>query len=422
MSETFPPSTHLRWNLRCLYWDVFWYGVLAGSGVAFLAVYAARLGASSLQIGLLSAGPAVVNLIFTLPAGRWLEGHHLVRASFLSSVWQRLGYLVIVTLPWFLHEQPRVWGLVWITLAMSVPMTLLSISFNAMFAEVVPADWRARVVGWRNALVAVSVTLTTLLSGFILDQVASPYNYQIVFLIGGIGGLMSSYYLGRIRLEDAPAPVRQARLPLRRWCERLSSLWAQIARPRAQSKSLLRLDLLRGPFGLFMLSYLAFYTCQYLGLPIFPLFNVNELGLTDGMISVGGALFHGTMMLASLWLNRVTLRLGNRKMLIASATLFGLYPLILGLAQDAWLYYVASVVGGVVFAFLNGAMINRLMERVPADDRPAHMTLHNLALNLGILAGSLLGPVFGDWLGLRNALFISGALRALVGLLFFFAG
>jgi predicted MFS family arabinose efflux permease len=57
------------------------------------------------------------------------------------------------------------------------------------------------------------------------------------------------------------------------------------------------------------------------------------------------------------------------------------------------------------------------MERVPADNRPAHMALHNLALNLGILGGSLLGPLLGDWLGLRPALALSGLLRALAGFL-----
>lgn len=56
----------LVWNLRQLYWDVLWFGVLAGSTIAFVAVYATRLGASSFQIGLLSAGPALVNLFFYL--------------------------------------------------------------------------------------------------------------------------------------------------------------------------------------------------------------------------------------------------------------------------------------------------------------------------------------------------------------------
>jgi predicted MFS family arabinose efflux permease len=57
------------------------------------------------------------------------------------------------------------------------------------------------------------------------------------------------------------------------------------------------------------------------------------------------------------------------------------------------------------------------MERVPEQDRPAHMMLHNLALNLGVLLGSLIGPILGDTFGLRDALFISAALRLIAGFL-----
>jgi predicted MFS family arabinose efflux permease len=57
------------------------------------------------------------------------------------------------------------------------------------------------------------------------------------------------------------------------------------------------------------------------------------------------------------------------------------------------------------------------MERVPEDDRPAHMALHNLALNLGMLVGSAIGPVLGDALGYREALLLGAALRLLGGIL-----
>jgi len=62
---------------------------------------------------------------------------------------------------------------------------------------------------------------------------------------------------------------------------------------------------------------------------------------------------------------------------------------------------------------LSGALINRLMERVPVNDRPAHMAIHNLALNLGILAGSLLGPVAADLIGLQSSLIGAAGLRLL---------
>ena len=49
---------------------------------------------------------------------------------------------------------------------------------------------------------------------------------------------------------------------------------------------------------------------------------------------------------------------------------------------------------------------------------PAHMALYNIALNLGSLGGSLLGPQFASWLGLRPALWLSAGLRMLSGVLF----
>ena len=397
------PDPILKWNLRQLYWDVFWFGILAGSTIAFQAVYAARLGATGFQIGLLSAGPAIVNLIFTLPSGRWLEGKPLIKVSYRSAIWQRLGYVFMVALPWvFTSPEGQVWGLIWTTLVMSVAGTVLAIGFNSLFAEVLPPEWRAHAVGRRNILLAISITVATLISGQILDRVVFPGNYQIVFLIGAIGAILSSFHIGRLRKSDKidlPIPSTDG--------------GSVISKSQIKRGSLLRLDLLKGPFGIFMLAYLAFYAFQYFPIPLFPLAYIDQLQMTDGMIGLGNAFFYGTMMLASFKLSYFSTRFGHRNVLIASAALFPVFPLLLGMAKGPELYYLACLIGGVVYAMLSGAIINRLMDRVPAGDRPAHMAIHNLALNVGILAGSLLGPVSADLIGLQPSLFLGAGLRLL---------
>ena len=83
------PADSLARNLRHLYADVAWFGVLGGSAMAFISVYAARLGGSPLQIGLLTAGPAGLNLVLSLQAGRWLAGRSFPAVTFWSSVWHR---------------------------------------------------------------------------------------------------------------------------------------------------------------------------------------------------------------------------------------------------------------------------------------------------------------------------------------------
>jgi hypothetical protein len=414
MTAIIVPSSQptLRWNLRQLYWDVFWFGILAGSTLAFQAVYAARLGATGLQIGLLSAGPAVINLIFTLPSGRWLEGKSFIKVSFQSSILQRLGYVFLVALPWlFISEGGQVRGLIWTTLVMSVAGTVLAISFNALFAEVVPSEARAHAVGRRNIILAISITVTTLISGQILDSVAFPANYQIIFLIGGLGAMMSSYHIGRLRKQDPNESVASA-------VEIKNNQAGLIVKRRP----LLRLDLLTGSFGIFMLSYLAFYMFQYFPVPLFPIAYVDNLHMTDGMIGIGTAIFYGAMMLASFRLGTYSARYGHRKVLIVSAALFPIFPLFLGVANGPILYYLACLIGGGINAMLSGAIVNRLMEKVPSDDRPAHMALHNLALNLGILGGSLLGPLSAHLMGVQPSLILGAGLRLVAAVFFWLWG
>ena len=406
------PDPILSWNLRQLYWDVIWFGILAGSTIAFQAVYAARLGASGFQIGLLSAGPAIINLIFTLPSGRWLEGKSFIKVSFRSAIWQRMGYVFLIALPWlFPSPEGQVWGLIWTTLIMSVAGTVLAISFNAMFAEVLPTEWRAHAVGRRNILLAISITVATLLSGQILDRVVFPLNYQIVFLIGATGAMLSSFHIGRVRKTEPMLNPDTAK-----------DVEASGLIAHSKRRSLLRWDLLSGPFGSFMLAYLAFYAFQYFPVPLFPLAYVDRLNMSDGMIGLGTALFYGAMMVASFRLNYFSSRYGHRKVLLVSSALFPIFPLFLGLARGPELFYLGCLLGGGINAMLSGAIINRLMDRAPADDRPAHMAIHNLALNVGILAGSLLGPVSANLVGLQPALLIGAGLRLLAAGFFWLWG
>ena len=406
MKSKFLAHSGLNSNFRHLYADIFWWGVLAGSALSFLAVYATRIGATSFQVGLLTAGPAVVNLILSLLAGRWLEQRSLIRAVSYSSIAHRAGYIPMIFLPWLLSASGQVISLELIVLVMSVPGTLLAISFNALFAQIVLSERRGQVVGWRNALASVSTIVSSLLCGRLLDWIAFPLNYQIVFFIGALGGALSCYHLSRLRfIGTSPPPAVRS----------LSD--------RAQpNKSLLRFDLLRGPFGSLMGVYLLFYTFQQLPVPLFPLAFVRVLHLSDGAISLGTALFHVSVLLGSMRLGWMSKRLGHRRLLILGALLYCSYPLLMGLAQNATPFWIASVIGGIAWGLTGAGLLNRLMERTPQDDLPAHMTLHNIVLNLGVLGGSMLGPVLAEGLGLRPALLLGAGLRLLSGILFILWG
>jgi MFS family permease len=411
-------------NFRHLYADVLWYGVLSGSSMAFLGVYAARLGANSYQVSLLTAAPAVVNLLFSLPIGRWLENQPLVSTTYWSATLMRVGFLLFIPLPWLLAARQEIWALVLLTLGMSFPGAILAIAFNALFADIVPPEFRGQVVGKRNALLALSMCITSFSCGQMLDLIVFPMNYQLLFTLGGLGAALSTFHIGR--LEPVIEYPKRVNLPLQDLARPGMLRFIDGLRPgvglryltRLRRGSLLRLDVLRGSFGPFMGVYFLFYLFQYLPLPLFPLWYVNGLHLTDWEIGIGSALFYGTMLLASLKLKSLSNRYGHRWVLYTGGLLFASFPLLTGLARHAGLYWLACFMGGGVYSLVNAGLINRLMERVPENDRPIHMALHNLALNLGILCGSFAGPFIAAWVGLRDTLLIAAGLRFIGGILF----
>lgn len=417
LAQFHPTTPTGRANFRHLYYDIGWFGLVSGSTMAFLAVYATRLGASSFQIGLLTAGPAVVNLLFSLPFGQFLENRPIIRISYRSSILHRMGFVLLAPLPFLENYADQVLGIILITLLMAVPGTLLAIAFNAMFADVVPSEMRGPITSKRNAILAVTMTLSAVVSGQILDRVDFPYGYGIVFLFGGVGALISSYHLGRLRSPKEPS--MQISKPIRN----LPSISGAVGffrkrfTTKAKEKRRYSEGLLHGMLGPFMLSYLIFYTFQYVPLPLFPLYNVRVLDLSDGIISLGTALFNVMMMIGSMALSRWALGSRYKLLLTTGALLYSGYPLILFFAKDESLFLFASLFGGLVISTLNIGLINRLMERSPDDERPAFMAVHNLVLNLGILVGSLLGPWLADSIDLRTLMLVSGGLRAMAGVL-----
>lgn len=396
-----------RANFLHLYLDIGWFGILSGSAVNFLAIYAARLGASALQIGLIGAASAVVNLLIAIPSGNWVAKRNTGLAVFWSSVFYRLGYALWIPLPWLFDAQGQVWALIIVTFLMAIPLTPLGVGFNALFAEAVPSEYRAHVAGVRNIVLSVAFIVSSLLSGYILEAVTFPAGYQIVFGIGFFGAAMSSLHLYFVR------PLKKDRAPLRPNLPADSD--SQAASPRGLASSL-RLDVLRGPFGKVVVVMLFFHLSHYIASPIYPLYSVNVLHLNDDHIGIGTALFYLTVLIGSTRLNRLVGRMGHRRVTGWGMIGMALYPLILGLSRTVWQFYAVSLIGGFTWGLAGGAYANYLLEEIPEHDRPAHLAWYNIALNAAILGSSFLGPLIADSFGLVAALMAFSAMRVLAGI------
>jgi len=393
-------------NFLHLYFDIGWYGVLSGSAISFLNIYATRIGATGFQIGLIGAMSAVVNLLLAIPAGRWLQTQHTGRAIFWTSVLYRAGYIPLIFLPWLSNEQGQIIAIIVITFLMAIPLTPMGVGFNALFAESVPTEYRAHVAGMRNVMLSITFMITSLLSGYILDRVPFPVGYQIVFAIGTLGAAMSSlhlYFVKPLQADSSFQPQPQA------------DTSKKALSPRNIFSSL-RTDIWKTPFRSVLLALFAFHLTQYLPLPIFPIFNVRVLHLNDNNLGIGTALFYLTVLIGSTQIRKLAQKIGNKNITGWSIVGLALYPLLLSISRNAIHFYGVSLIGGLGFALVSGAYANYMLEHIPAHDRPPHLAWYMIILNVAILIGSLAGPAIADLTGLSGALILFGLLRFLAGI------
>ena len=412
---TLAPTAH-RSNFIHLYLDVVWYGVLNASNLTFVNVFAARQGAAPFEIGLLTAGPAVVNIIFALPVGHWLQKQPIDAAVFWASVFTRIFYLFWIPLPWLLAPHAQVWVLIGLTLLMSIPATALVVGFNGLFAEAVPPEWRSQVTGIRNALLAVTTMIGAPLCGWILNSLPFPTGYQIVFGIGFLGAALSSLHLWFVCPAHMSGAERRARRSLRRLVRPASEALSLRSLLGQGIHHLLRIEVLRSSFGRVLAVLFGFHLTQYLPIPLFAVYFVKVLHLSDQQISLGYTGSYLVILLGSLVLTWFTRRWGYQKVTGVGAMLMVLYPGLMALSSGFEMFMVASSMGSFGWALVSGAFLNYILERAPAEDRPAHLAWYNMTFNAAILLGSLLGPLLADRVGLASAIALFALGRLVTGL------
>ena len=428
-SRALVPAEH-RSNFLHLYFDIAWFGVLNGSFIAFSAVYLTRVGATARQLSLFGALPALVALVAALPAGYWLKNRRLDKTVFWSAALYRVYYLAWLPIITLIPAAFQTNSVLLLTFIMSGPATILAIGFNSLFAELVPPEWRNHVIGIRHALLAIASILSALLCGYILDNTAFLTGYQIVFGLAAFCGVMSSVHLWFIRLPEAPnrrikhAPYLkepgqpdafpasgQARPPFG---------WRYLRRRR--QLRLPRLSILRGDFGRAMAVLGFFFVALYVPNALYYPYWVGELGYSDQLISFGQALFYVCQFLSASQLARIATWLGDRRSLALGAVLLAAYPGFTAIWPAPAGYLLSSAFSGIGWGIAGGAILTYLLRLVPADERPRYMSWYSLLTNLAILIGSLLGPLFGDWLGLRLGLGTAGIVRFLAGLIILWFG
>lgn len=397
-----PGEVSERWNHLNLYREVAWYGVLSGVSSTFTSVFALRLGASNFLIGLLTSLPALMNILFQIPAARLIERESDKRKILLASGFlMRLPVFLLALVPW-LSAHLRAGAIVYITALGTIPAALSNVAFTAMLAEVVAPQDRARVVSMRNAFHSAMATAAVLLAGKALDILPFPFGYQLIFGLSFLASVVSLYYLGRVAIPK----VEQAQ-PARLHAEQ-----------HLGARDLLRVIRAQDRYVRFTLGAFLYHWGLHFPIPLYAIYRVRTLHISEGWIGTLSMLESGVTIVAYYMWGRFAQKYGSRRMLLLGLLGVCFYPIGTALSKTVTPLLFVSFIAGIAGPAFNAGLFNGLLEVAPAERRATYIAIFNTLMNIPAFIAPILGTTAAAWLGIHTALWIGGFAR-IVGFLVF---
>ncbi|MGG0821383.1 MFS transporter [Paenibacillus turicensis] len=180
--------------------------------------------------------------------------------------------------------------------------------------------------------------------------------------------------------------------------------------------SLLRRN--RGALLLLMLNIFIAFMGIGLVIPIMPSF-MNELHISGQIVGLLVAAFSLTQFLVSPWSGRLSDQIGRKKMMIIGLLIFALSEFVFGLANDAWLLFIARFLGGAGAAFIMPAVMAYVADITTGEERAQGMGFINAAITTGFIIGPGIGGYIAEF-GIRVPFYFAGVAGIVAALITIF--
>jgi MFS family permease len=379
--------------LRDAVYRRLWTSILIssfGGQVTMLALpltAAVLLHATPTQMGLLGAMEIAPFVLFSLPAGVWLDR---VRKLPVYVAGETLLAAIVASIP-------LAWSMGWLSMtwlyvagfAIGTVFTIAGSAAQIVLTQIVPRD-RLVEAHAKNALASSGAEVAGPgFAGMLIKLVGAP----LALLVDAAMLLFSATILRGIRVHERRAPAQRRHF----WRD----LNAGVRFVRSQ-RLLIGLALLVGGWQM----------CNQAAAVVQILFATRKLGLSEQAVGLSYVAMGVGTVLASIFGDRFTRRVGPGPGLLWGFVICGSGWLVLALMPDnRW-----GVVGfglmlamfgvGAVLIFINFLALRQAVTPEPLLGRMTS-TMRWLTL-LPAGPGALLGGVLGEHLGLRSALVFSG--------------
>jgi predicted MFS family arabinose efflux permease len=389
-------------NKRFVQIDAIGVGT-AGAAAPFLPVFLTRLGATPVQIGLLTSMPGVTGLFLALWVGRFLQRQRNVVPWFSRS---RLlvisAYTLTGVIPFFVQDDFLIYVILIIWALATLPQTMVNVGFSVVMNAVSGPEGRFDLMSRRWSILGITTAIATAIAGQVLDRVGFHLNYQIVFVGLSIGGLVSYYFSSRIQIPDVdPIPVISK-----------GSIKSSV-------REYYQLVNQQPAFVSFTLKRFVYLFGITLGTPLFPLYFVRELNASDAWIGFLYTAQTAILVVGYFFWSRLSRKKGSRFVLLSTTFMISLYPGLVALTNNQTIVFILAALAGIFQAGIDLVFFDELMKTIPPRYSPTFVSLAQSITYLAAILAPLVGTYLSVQIGLTGALLVSALIRFIGFILFY---
>jgi hypothetical protein len=364
---------------------------------SFLPVLLARLGATNVQVGLLTAIPGLVGFLLAIPVGHFLQSRRNAvpwysRCRFINQLTLAAIGLALILVP-LDQVVPVILALIAVG---SVIGSFANFSFYTVMDGLSGPHGRYELMGRRWGMKGLATAISLAVIGWLLAQVPFPHSYQLVLLATAVAAAVGFWFSRTFRIPNNPV--------------RPPAHGTAVVRARAFTREIAGERRFLGFLG----RHAIFAFGLSMAVPLIPLYYVRELGAGDGVIGLLGTT-QALATMAGYFLSRgPARRSGGASVLVPSTIGAALFPPLLGMAHNDVIVGVFVAMYGVCLAGIDLAVFDELMQSIPGDQQVRFAAMDQGASNFAAMTGPIVGAVLAAQFGIPGGLFAAGAI-GLVG-------
>jgi MFS family permease len=361
-------SSGIGRKLKYVYGRQVLYSLGNGMATPFVAPYMAKIGASSLQLGVYTS---VNNLLANFVQVFW--------ARIYSLTWRRLPFIVVGGI---------IASTLWVLIALSVnPYTIILI------------------VGVQAAIGAMTVPAFSAYLGEIAPPTRRGSLSAAVNRAAAVGALFSTLFAGYLTLRTGSKPAQTVLLPFT-IAAALGVAGSLIMLPAKENTRrsikgkfrLINFEPLRSnkDFRAFTVANLSTVAARSMTWPLFTITQIDVLHASLWDMAIFSAAGSAATIVLQPFAGKLTDRVGRRSIFVLEAFGFTPIPLIYLFANNFAYLVFSNVLSGAIIAFVNVTTFSYVMDVSPPEQVADYFAINNALSGIAVSVVSLLGGIVGS--------------------------